>query len=86
MRIGFKLTRTRFGGLRYFNHTCQIDLYALDDAIEPESYPYRVLMSREEKLNSYFQRVPFTIQAMGYDLDEEKVFGDKKMKTSLETT
>jgi len=77
---GWELIKTGLGELRFVNGKKQIDLVALDNAINPLEQDNIKDMSRDEKLESYFRRVPLTVQAIAYDTDKSKIIGDIGIK------
>lgn len=74
---GWDLVKTHFGDPRFAKGEGQVDMFSLYNAVDPVDYPTIDGMTVDEKLESYFRRVPLTIQAIAYDVAEGKVIGDK---------
>lgn len=80
---GWKLVKTHLGDPRFVKGGDQIDLFPLHNAVDPIDYPIRDRMTLDEKLESYFRRVPLTVQAITYDIAEGKIIGDKGTRAIL---
>lgn len=78
---GWEIIRTGLGEPRFVNGQKQIDLVALDNSVNPPELNSLPKMDMEEKLQSYFRRVPLNIQALAYDVDKQKVVGDVGIKS-----
>jgi hypothetical protein len=72
----WNITRTGLGEPRFINGQKQIDLASLDNAINPSESENLSNMNSEEKLQSYFRRVPLNVQAIAYDTIKKKIVGE----------
>ncbi len=74
--FGWKLTKTGLGDIRLIKKNNQMDIFPLDNAALTSDWHKTKDMNTIQKLESYFKRVPLTVQAVAYDVSEQKVFGD----------
>ncbi len=77
---GWGLIETHFGDPRLVKGNMQIDIWSLNKAIDPGDKGAIENMTTNEKLESYFRRVPLTIQAIAYDVENKKIIGEKGIK------
>lgn len=77
---GWEITKTGLGEPRFVNGKKQIDLVTLDNSVDPSEKNKAGQMNSQEKLESYFRRVPLTIQAIAYDVNKQKVVGEIGIK------
>jgi 2-polyprenyl-3-methyl-5-hydroxy-6-metoxy-1,4-benzoquinol methylase len=80
----WKVTKTGLGEPRIINGERQIDLIFLDHAVNPHVKLNLKEMSTDEKINSYFQRVPLNIQMLAYNLNSKKVIGKEGLRSIKE--
>jgi ubiquinone/menaquinone biosynthesis C-methylase UbiE len=80
----WKLTKTSFGDPRIIKENQQIDIWFLNKAVDSSDQERVSEMSTEEKLESYFKRVPLTVQAIAYDIKNKKIVGEKGIKAILD--
>ena len=78
-----KLTKTSFGDLRIIKEARQIDIWPLNKAVHSSDQERVSEMSTEEKLESYFKRVPLTVQAIAYDIKNKEITGKEGIKAIL---
>jgi SAM-dependent methyltransferase len=75
----FILSKTGLGAPSLTKGNLQIDLIPLEDATKL-SKDELTQLSPEESLERYFQRVPLNIQAIAYDVLNERVIGQDSLK------
>ena len=54
----------------------QLDIVPLDNAVSSRDKPRLNGMNVDEKLRSYFRRVPLSVQAIVFDMKDKNLFGD----------
>jgi 2-polyprenyl-3-methyl-5-hydroxy-6-metoxy-1,4-benzoquinol methylase len=74
---GWQLTETGLGAPRAISGNRQIDLWPLDDSCREQDRERLGQMNREENLESYFAKVPLTVQMVAYDIDEKRLIGER---------
>lgn len=82
---GWSVVETGLGSLRFMHRTMQVDFVSLCDAMHSSDSP-RVLVNREERLQSYFKRTPLTVQSIAYDVLRRSIVGDIGIRAILEKT
>jgi hypothetical protein len=74
----WRVFRTGLGEPRFVSGRKQLDLVPLDSAATStgQSYGHVTTMTIDKKLESYFRRVPLTVQAVAYDVESQKIVGE----------
>ncbi len=77
---GWNLTKTHHGDPRFLKDKKQVDMWPLNKAVNLTDKDKIESMDKNDKLESYFRRVPLTVQAIAYDIKENKIIGNIGMQ------
>ncbi len=73
---GWKLVETGLGEPRFVEGNKQIDFVFIDNSVNLPDKKGVNKMTTQEKIESYFRHVMLTVQAIVYDVDADRVYGE----------